>query len=456
MYLDSPPDALIEEYDQRYKKQYKRTREWRGECLEAFLNRLHFPVFENNIEYIATLFDGGKGRGKTKKMERIAELLIERFEEEGSTWNLIPVRSVTIAHKYFKDTDYNLVLIDDPAFYDKTLSKEAINNFNRMRHIFETLRKSGVLIIMWTCQDSYQLGKILRKDLSGGYVFVDWPNEDYSEDYIRRRTHKEAEPLLRAWTEKLRDEHKLEFKGRCIITNESWTGYANFELPKTERFQDFKKQYIEPEQDETISLSNFDSEGIDFSYPVFDKLDVTELITLALDQRKEIMLKLKINSPRLEDRKFKAFKSHYIDGVTLDNLAEQFGLKGSSNFTNRATSGGWFAHIRQEYLGHALEYLLTQPGQIYEGYERVAGNLHIDLIKDEIGIEVKTRHRPNDSPSDDWLSTHTVKQLLELDYSCNKGCKKLKTVFIFRVITNRTTGLIAYIHRVVNKERDTT
>ena len=455
MYLDSPPDALIEEYDQRYKNRHSRAREWKGECKEDFLNRLHFPIFEDNIEYIAFLFDGGKGRGKSKKMERTAEILIERFEEEDSTWNLIPVRSTSIAHKYFADADYNLVLIDDPTVYDKKLTKEAVDNFNRMRHIFKLIRKSGVLIIMWTVQDAYQLGKILRKDTSGT-VYVDWPSDEFDQNQVRRNCHPQAEPLLKTWTTKIRDEHKIEFKGRCIITTESWTGYANFELPKTERFQDFEKQYIEPEKDETISLSNFDSEGIDFSYPVFDKVDVTDLITLALDQRKEIMQQLKINSPRLEDRKFKAFRSHYIDGVTLDNLAEQFGLKGSSNFTNSAKSGGWFAHIRQEYLGHALEYLLTQPGQIYEGYKRIAGNLHIDLLKDDIGIEVKTRHRPNDSPSDDWLSTHTIKQLLELDYSCNKGCKKLKQIFIFRVITNRTTGLIAYIHRVVNKERDAT
>ncbi|MCG3255133.1 MAG: hypothetical protein KAU62_03515, partial [Candidatus Heimdallarchaeota archaeon] len=310
MIIDPPPEALIEKYDQKFKRRNLRAREWKGECKEDFLNRLHFPIFEDNIEYIAFLFDGGKGRGKSKKMERTAEILIERFEEEDSTWNLIPVRSTSIAHKYFADADYNLVLIDDPTVYDKKLTKEAVDNFNRMRHIFKLIRKSGVLIIMWTVQDAYQLGKILRKDTSGT-VYVDWPSDEFDQNQVRRNCHPQAEPLLKTWTTKIRDEHKIEFKGRCIITTESWTGYANFELPKTERFQDFEKQYIEPEQDETISLSNFDSEGIDFSYPVFDKVDVTDLITLALDQRKEIMQQLKINSPRLEDRKFKAFRSHY-------------------------------------------------------------------------------------------------------------------------------------------------
>jgi len=243
----------IEYIKQQQKKEH--WKEWRDDVKADLLNRLCFPVLPNNVEFISVIIDGGKGTGKTSKMKRIAELLVEMIEEQGNTYNIIPVRSIKQVPQYFNDADYQIALIDDGSRYDKRLGGKVIEQFNEIRHIFEEIRTSGVLIIIWTLQDSFQIGKILRKDLSA-YIFNSFPMDEYSANFIRRTAHPLALQYLNTWTTKVRDEHLLKFKGKCIVATESWAGYAEFGLPKTEFFKQLK--FIDPETDDSSATEDTD------------------------------------------------------------------------------------------------------------------------------------------------------------------------------------------------------
>ncbi len=388
-------------------------RDWRGDVFEDFINRLLFPIFPNNIEYISFIFDGGKGRGKTKKLERTAEVLVSRILLLNHTYNIIPVRSISIAHQFFNETDYQIVLIDDPIYYDSKLKKEAVQNFNRMRHNFAKHRNSGVLIILWALQDSFAIGKLLRKDLSG-YIFVDWPSDESDQRFIKRFTHPNAGPLLKTWTEKLRDDHIISFKSRCIITTESWCGYASFDLPQTEEFQDV--EYIEPTE-ETISPIQWEYKRGDYRFKEIARIDVLSLMLWALANYEEcISDRKKSGHPINEIQKLKhnhieAFQL-FLEGATGNNMANHFGISRPLLY-NKYKHGGWFAIFKKEFVGHLVEWMLTQEGAHYEGYKIIAGTGRVDLLSPDKkkAIEVKSRDQ-YEKPKEKMLSGE-MKQLLD-------------------------------------------
>jgi len=406
-------------------------REWRGNVKEDFLNRLHFPIFEDNIEYIGTLFDGGKGRGKSKKMERTAEELVIRFLEEQTTYNIIPVRSVSIAHHYFQPTDYQIVMIDDPTYYDKKLTQEAVADFNRMRHIFKKLRTSGTLITMWTCQDSYQLGKVLRKDLSNN-VYVDWPSDNYSQDYIRRRTHPRAETLLKDWTKLIRDDHRIEFKGKCIISNESWCGYANFKLPETEFFINLEYIDIQPEETVKVKTALRHSSG-EYDFTPVEEFHDLESILDSLANWDYVKKSRKIKTAKLKTKHIEAYILK-LQGWTINNIASEYGVSDTA-LTNSYAYGGWFSIVQTELIGHLLEWALVQEGRYYEGYKMIAGNGRVDLLSQDKSkaIEVKCRNRIT-TPSKDMLSGEMQEMLEKDSHECELClCITNKNLGLFRV-----------------------
>jgi len=233
----------------RTKLVQKPLREWKGNVTEDIINRLSFPVIKNNVQFISVIIDGGKGSGKTMKMLVLAELIVERIKEMDESYNIIPVRSISQVHEHFTNDHYQIALIDDGSRYDKNVEAgKAIEQFNEIRHIFEKEqnKKEGVLIVIWTLQDSFQIGKRLRKDLSA-YIFTDFPLDEYSQNFIKRVSHPRALHLLSSWAQKIKDEHRIEFKNRCIITTESWAGYGVFPLP-SEQFR--RIEFIEPVKEE--------------------------------------------------------------------------------------------------------------------------------------------------------------------------------------------------------------
>ena len=94
---------------------------------------------------------------------------------------------------------------------------------------------------------------------------------------------------------------------------------------------------------------------------------------------------------KFKQKHLQAWIQYYRDHVSVDHLAEQFGLKSKSSFTNSYAQGGWFSIVKEELLDHVVEEALTL--NYYPGYKVIGGKTEPDLVKNDIMVEVKARSR---------------------------------------------------------------
>ncbi|MHA1197385.1 MAG: hypothetical protein ACTSSM_14975 [Promethearchaeota archaeon] len=388
-------------------------REWRGDVTDDLINRLVFPLYPGNIQFISTIIDGGKGSGKTQKAKRIAERVVDEITELGYSYNIIPVRSISQVTSFFDDSDYQICIIDDGSRYDSRLQQAILEDFNEIRHIYaiQKSNKTGVLIIIWTLQDSFQVGKLLRKDLTA-YIFTDCPLDEYSQNFVDRLACGRGIDLLSAWAQKIKDEHKIEFKSRCIVSTESWAGYAKFELPQTEYFRNL--EFIEPEETNAISMNYLDG---DYLFKEKERINILDELIAALQNYDAILKERKIKTKKLKSKHVEAY-IQYLQGWTYDNIAESHGVK-TQALSNSYADGGWFSIVREEAIGHIVEWVLVQDNAYYSQYKIIAGNERVDLLSpdEQKAIEVKCRHR-YEKPSAKMICTEMHKILSTNSKEC--------------------------------------
>jgi len=397
----------------------KSRREWRGNVTEDLINRLFFPILTNNVEFVTILVDGRPGSGKTTKVKRIVELLVQTIKESGYQYNLMPVRSIKQVAAYFDNADYQIAIIDDASRYDDKLARIAAANLDEIRHIFQEKaeRKSGVLIIFWIIQDSFVLPKRIRKYIPVS-IYNSCPGSEYDINYIDRITCGKGIDLLTNWETKIYDEHRIEFKSRCIVSTPSWAGYAVFDLPKTDELKNL--EFINPSESEStedesyISMNYYDGEYI---FKEKERVDLLDELIVALQNHDKILREREISTKLLKPKYVEAY-IQYLQGWTYDNIAEYHNVTPQA-LSNSYENKGWFAIVREEIIGHILEYVLVQDGNYYSGYEIIAGNGRIDLLSPDKqkAIEVKCRHR-YEKPSKSMICAEMHKILSESKKTC--------------------------------------
>ena len=450
-------------------KKKKIGRVWIGKANKQFYKRLISDVVPGRVEYIAFVIDGGKGTGKTTKICSIYEFILKYLAKknneeisykdnhpESNSVNLIAVRSLQQVKYHLDERPYQIVLIDDAVRYNNKITREVINDFHEIRHIYGQFVAQGVLIFLWTVQDNFAIQKSLRKDLSG-YIWTDVPLTEHDRNFINRNSCYRGLVLLRNWSSKVRDEKKLEYMSRSIISTESWAGWLDIPQSKDSHFKPYHPRscpvgirFISPEEDELL-LSNVEvtEKRVIPSGKVIFKLietgDSFELIKAAYDRRKELCQKLSIN---LEEKYFEAFHDRFILGHDISSIAQKFGVSDAA-IANNYARGGWLAKVKELYLGHAIEYLLTET--IYQGYNRIAGNEHIDLRCDNIGVEVKVRGR-KETPNESWLSNHSL-ELIEKGYTACSQCAGIEKFELILVIY-RLENFRYYRYSVQKKSAD--
>lgn len=106
-----------------------------------------------------------------------------------------------------------------------------------------------------------------------------------------------------------------------------------------------------------------------------------------------------------------AYWMSVIEGIPYDNIGMELGRKykgrpvSGAAIANKYSKGGWIAKFREEILGTLFElYHLGLVNGETDEYIRKGGIGETDIVHktDDIGVEVKCRHRQIEVPEDQW------------------------------------------------------
>jgi len=417
-------------------------RTWIGKANDHYYSRLYSPVFEGRVEYISFLIDGGKGSGKTSKMcstyEYLLKTIVAEYDEKiiyednrpiSDSVNLIAVRSVAQVQHHFNHKPYQIILIDDAQRYNRQVKEDVKNDFNELRHIYGEHSTEGVLILLWSFQDGFNLQKSLRKDVSG-YIWTDTPLPDYDRHFVNRQTCGRGLTYLSRWSHQIKDKKDISYLSRAIVSTESWAGYLDLPLPTDNRFLPYHKLknrhgiiFVDPDNDQLFeqeekkggSSPSFSFKSGELTFTEIAKIDLFDRMIEALTNYKQIIASQKIKTiKRLKHQHVEAFIK-YLQGHGIDYIAPEFS-RSTQCLTNSYKNGGWFAIVREELIGHITEWLLVQPGAPYENYQIIAGQGRVDLLGEK-AIEVKCRAR-YDSPTEHLICTEMNKLLTTGEKPC--------------------------------------
>jgi len=121
------------------------------------------------------------------------------------------------------------------------------------------------------------------------------------------------------------------------------------------------------------------------------------------------MKRKNVNTKHFKMKHAEAWKLHYVDGVTYDNLAETYSVS-KAVFTNSYMNGGWIAIYSKEVLGYAAELALQK--RYYPECRWTGLNEHEPDLPgpDSLMVEVKIRKRA-EKPSLEMLCEKERKNL---------------------------------------------
>jgi hypothetical protein len=414
-------------------------REWRKNVKDDFYNRTISPIFSDRIEYIGWLFDGGKGSGKSTKgcsiYEKIlkdvsSEIIFEENYVHSPEVNLIPVRSLKQVFPLLNAKLYQVIIVDDASRFNKALIEEVKQDFNEIRHIYGELTGEGVIILLFMCQDLFQLAKFLRKDLSG-FCYNDAPQDESDQNYIDRQTCGKGMNYLTNWTSKVKDDKNISFLSKCVVSTESWAGYMTIPRSKDKKFRPWQKhanpvgiKFLEPsEQSATIDFTDGE-----YLFEEIERVCILKGLIGALENYDSIVQERKITTNKLNSDHVKAFIL-YLKGMTYDNIGEEQDPKvTASAIGNDYNNSGWIAIVREELIGHVMEWVLVQNQAYYENYSIIAGKGRVDLLSPDKqkAIEVKSRKRKG-NPKKEHLSKEMKRILSEGVISCELAFCEVKS-----------------------------
>lgn len=402
------------------------------------LKTLFVPIPENeNIQFRSCQIFGTMGSGKTSLYRFIGKKAVEHYGED----NVNPILSTDMDAllEGINSQAVQVLFLDDAGLETQSVAETLVAKFTFIRHIFEEKRqaigkKNGILLILFAVQDYFLLAKKLRSTLHVE-IFKHAPTNKSDIGKIKEFLGELAIKVLIRISKKIFEEHRYEWLSTCIAkTISGRVGYFYYDfIPREDSI------LIEVEAKEKTPVSFSISDG-DYNFFELKEFVNNDIIVEALYNWENIRKKIKLSTKLLRQKHIDAFIK-YMRGDNWETIADYYNVA-STSLTNSYKARGWAAIVRTEILGHLVEYQLTQSGEYYAGYKRIAGNARIDLLSPDKNkaIEVKVRQQ-RETPTSKMLSTEMLK-LLEEDFHCELCyciIRSNNAIFkVFKITTNLT------------------
>jgi len=413
---------------QDYKsKQEERT--WEGDVTDKLLNRICPEIYPDEVDVRDLIIDGARGFGKTTKACKIAENCAARIEDFGHTWNKISVRSFQQVIPLFTTDPYQIVMIDDARRFNAKMTKELANEFNELRHEFEKIVSEGVIIIIWMIQDAYLIEREFRDQMCAimycSLKRSNWMRRDIRET-VGQEYYLTVINMLQRITSGKYDEGSRRVLSNAIVVTETWMGYVYLEKSENPAWQPYKEltneegiKFLEPDLSASASTHiAWKLDSGDYTFEEIERFDVLSLILWGLNNWHKLLEVRDVPEiKKLEQKHIDAY-TMWIQGTAATKIGSEFGVTRQA-INGKYDQAGWIAIVQFEFIGHLLEWVLTQPGAPYENYTWVAGTGRVDLLSPDKtkAIEVKAREQ-YETPNVKMISGEMQKMLEEESHEC--------------------------------------
>jgi hypothetical protein len=369
----------------------------------------------DNIQFRSSQVYGIMGTGKTSLYRSMGFFAWLKYFSDLKNVNLIIHESLDVLMANIDSKPVQVLFVDDAGLENQDAAKKLISKFTRIRHIFEEKRKNigkknGVIVVFFAVQDIYLITKKLRSTVHVD-IYKNAPTNDHDKNKLAKKIGLVAIKKLDDISDQVFKKHNYEALSECVASTICGdTGFITCDFISSD------DSIITEIEAEAEPINNFKITKGDYELYEIDEFINTELIIRALVNWEFIKEKIGLETKLLQQRHIDAFKK-YLEGYGLESIGDELGVSGAAignNYENR----GWLAIVREEILGHLIEYQLTQPGEYYEFYTRIAGTGRIDLLSPDKSkaIEVKSRWQ-KETITGDMFSTE-MKKLLEEGFPC--------------------------------------
>ncbi|MCG3257792.1 MAG: hypothetical protein KAU62_16925 [Candidatus Heimdallarchaeota archaeon] len=435
------------------KLKRKTKREWRGDVTAAFFNRLVPPVEEGKVKVRDLLIDGSREMGKSTKACGIAKIAcLEIIQERGYSYNLITVRSFKQVTQFFTTDPYQVVMIDDALRYSRKLSKEVADTFEEIRHAYEKIAATGVIIVLWMVQEAYRIDREVREQMTAGIMICNlklsnWFIDDLSR-FVGPNLADKILNMLGGWIEDKLDGHNDAILVNAIIITHTWIGKVVIQMPEEPEWLPYKEftneqgiRFLEPEK-ESVPLALKHLSG-DFTFKLKEEFSDIPLILEALSNWETIKKERRITTKKLKQKHIEVFMLK-LKGWTVNSIAAKYSVSDSA-ISNDYDNNGWEAIVRREIIGYLLEWCMVQEGGYYENYKMIAGTGKVDLLSPgkDLAVEIKCRNRLT-TPNHKMFS----KEMLEMLETGSTECE------LCVCVVNKNIGLFR-IYSIINNPQTT-
>jgi len=368
-----------------------------------------------NIQFRSSQVFGIMGLGKTSLYRALAVFAYTNYNSNLKNINLISHESLDVLINNIDSKPVQVLFVDDAGLENHAAAKELIGKFTRIRHIFAEKRKAigkknGVIVVFFAVQDIYLITKKLRSTVHVD-IYKNAPTNDHDKGRLAKKIGLAALKKLDSISNEVFKKHNYEALSECVVSTICGDiGFITYDLILEEDSIITEIESI-PEH-----VNNFKITDGFYQFAEIKEFDGNEMIIQSLYNWESIKKKINLKTKKLKQKHIEAFIK-YLQGHTYSKIAEMFNVTDSA-LTNNYKNNGWMAIVRTEIIGHLVEYQLTQPGEYYAGYKRIAGNARIDLLSPDKNkaIEVKVREQ-RETPTAKMLSTEMFK-LLEQDFHC--------------------------------------
>ncbi len=370
------------------------------------------PIPEGaNIQFRSSQVFGIMGLGKTSLYRALAVFAYKNYNSNLKNINLISHESLDVLIDNIDSKSVQVLFVDDAGLENHAAAKELIGKFTRIRHIFAEKRKAigkknGVIVVLFAVQDIYLITKKLRSTVHVD-IFKNAPTNDHDKGRLAKKIGLAAIKKLDSISNDVFKKHKYEALSECVVSTIcSDVGFITYDLILEE------DSIITEIEAEAEPVNIFETTDGDYNFLELREFSGNEMIIRSLYNWKFIKKKINLETKKLKHKHTEAF-IRYLKKDSASEIADKFKVSDSS-ITNNYDDSGWLAIVRTEIIGHLIEYQLTQPGEYYAGYKRIAGTGRIDLLSPDKSkaIEVKMR-KQRESPTYKMLSGEMFKLLKE-------------------------------------------
>lgn len=410
------------------------------------LNTLFLPIPVNeNIQLRSAQIYGTMGSGKTSLYRYLANVASKRYGLDSV--NAIRSEYLDVLIDNMTSQPVQALFLDDAGLDTQQVAKKLIGRFTQIRHILSDLREdanknlNGVIIVHFAVQDYFLLDKTLRNTLHVE-ILKHAPTNKSDLYRLQKDFGSLAVKTLKEINTQVFRKHNYDYLSVAVSRAMDIVGIFKYPFVSKKSTVLTYLQHLPSTPTESISSSSFSFSSGDILFKEIETIDLFEPMIKALEKYDEIIAELDIlEINRLKHRHVVAMIERLM-GSTYDNIAESHNVS-TQALTNSYSDSGWLATVRTELIGHLTEWMLIQPGQHYENYERIAGKGRVDLIHQngQKVIEVKCRHR-FEKPTDKMICA----EMSELLFTGEKSCELIQVVV-------RKESVKGHIYQILKKDK---